>query len=283
MSYETIAEEIDKNREKFIDRLREAVEIPSVSAQTEHRDDIFRMIDWTQKQMEVLGINCQKIENGVQPLENGQILSLPPVLFGTLGEDESKKTLLVYGHLDVQPAKLEDGWNTDPFKLVEKGGKLYGRGSTDDKGPILAWLHAIETMQHLKIDIPVNIKFVFEGMEEVGSIGLRNILEQHQDTFLRYVDMVCISDDYWLGKDKPCITGLCYYAVEISEAKQDLHSGVFGGTIHEPMNDLVWILSHLQDLKGKILIDGIYDLVAPITPEEEQLYETIDFDLVRMF
>lgn len=108
--------------------------------------------------LEKLGAVCEEIENGVQTLDKGEQLKLPPVLFATLGKDPKKKTLLVYGHLDVQPAHLSDGWHTEPFQLVEKDGKLYGRGSTDDKGPIVAWLNAIETMQAKKVEIPVNIK-----------------------------------------------------------------------------------------------------------------------------
>ena len=207
------------------------------------------MISWTQKvcqffymnvylllqELERLGAVCEQIPNGIQKLSDGQEIPLPPVLFATLGTDKSKKTLLVYGHLDVQPAALSDGWDTDPFKLIEKDGKLYGRGSTDDKGPVMAWINAIEVMHELKIDIPVNIKFVLEGMEESGSEGLENILNAHKNSFLSDVDFTCISDNYWLGKNKPCITyglrGICYYGVEIVVAKQDLHSGVFGGTV----------------------------------------------------
>ncbi|KAH7676157.1 CNDP dipeptidase [Aphelenchoides avenae] len=116
------------------------------------------MIKWARQLLEKLGAVCEEIENGTQTLENGKTLKLPPVLFATLGNDPKKKTLLVYGHLDVQPAHKSDGWHTEPFELVEKDEKLYGRGSTDDKGPIVAWLNAIETMQSLKVEIPVNIK-----------------------------------------------------------------------------------------------------------------------------
>uniref|UniRef100_A0A915D4H9 Peptidase M20 dimerisation domain-containing protein n=1 Tax=Ditylenchus dipsaci TaxID=166011 RepID=A0A915D4H9_9BILA len=251
-SYELAAKEIDKQQEKFIARLAEAVAIPSVSADAVHREDVFRMVKWTQNQMQALHIN--------------------------VGARQDQKTLLVYGHLDVQPAHIDDGWNSEPFKLTIKDGKMYGRGSTDDKGPVIGWLNAIEVMQSLNVEIPVNIKFVFEGMEE----SLDDVLEQHKDTFLADVNFTCISDNYWLGKKKPCITyglrGICYYTVEISSPKQDLHSGCFGGTIHEPMNDLCWVLSQLTDVDGKIMVDGIDALVAPLTDAEKELYKTIDFD-----
>lgn len=150
-------------------------------------------------------------------------------------KDPKKKTVLLYGHLDVQPALLEDGWDTEPFVLTEKDGKLYGRGSTDDKGPVLCWLHAIEAFQAQKIQLPVNVKFVFEGMEESGSEGLDELLFARKDDFLSDIDYVCISDNYWLGTDHPCITyalrGICYFYVEVECASKDLHSGVFGGTV----------------------------------------------------
>lgn len=141
----------------------------------------------------------------------------------------------MYGHLDVQPALLLDGWDTEPFVLTEKNGKLYGRGASDDKGPVICWIHAIEGFQTLGIQIPVNIKFVFEGMEESGSEGLDALLMARKDDFLKNVDYVCISDNYWLGKDKPCITyglrGICYFGIEVQCASKDLHSGVYGGAV----------------------------------------------------
>jgi len=282
-TYELLAAEIDKHKDKWISRLREAVEIPSISAEAERRADVCRMIDWTEKHMTALNIQCEQIPNGMQTMPDGSEVQLPPILFGTLGNDKNKKTLLIYGHLDVQPAKFEDGWNTEPFKLVEKDGKLFGRGSTDDKGPVIAWLNALEIFQKLGVEVPINIKFVFEGMEESGSEGLDEILELHKDTFLGDVDFTCISDNYWLGKKKPCITyglrGICLYSVEVSGPKQDLHSGCFGGTIHEPMNDLFWVMGQLAAVDGKILIPGIDKLVAPVTEEEKNLYDPIDFDL----
>jgi len=283
MVYEKVFAEIDKRSKKFIDRLREAVEIPSVSAEAAHREDVFKMIDWAEKELKVRGVKCEQIENGEQTLPDGKKLKLPPVLFGTLGEDKSKKTILIYGHLDVQPARKSDGWNTEPFQLIEQDGKLFGRGSTDDKGPVLGWINAIEVLQDLKIEIPVNLKFVLEGMEESGSEGLDAILHKHKDTFLHDVDATCISDNYWLGKKTPCITyglrGICYYGIEVSNPKQDLHSGVFGGSIHEPMALLAHLFSKLTDVHGKIQIEGLEKMIAPVTAEEEKIYEDIDFDL----
>lgn len=156
-------------------------------------------------------------------------------MLGSLGNSKDKKTVLVYGHLDVQPALKSDGWDTEPFELVEKDGKLYGRGATDDKGPVLGWLHALQAYNGIKADLPVNLKFVFEGMEESGSEGLDDLIMSEKNNFLKDVDYVVISDNYWLGKNHPCLTyglrGVCYFFIEVECAKKDLHSGVYGGCV----------------------------------------------------
>ena len=158
-----------------------------------------------------MGANIELADIGMQTLPDGSQIPLPPLVLGNLGEDPKKKTVLIYGHLDVQPAAIEDGWDTEPFVLTEKDGKLYGRGSTDDKGPVIDWINAIEAYRELDQEIPINIKFCFEGMEESGSENLDIELEKRKDTFLQGVDYVCISDNYWLGKNKPCLTyGLRY-------------------------------------------------------------------------
>ncbi|KAI2587288.1 carnosine dipeptidase 2, partial [Homo sapiens] len=152
-------------------------------------------------------------------LPDGSEIPLPPILLGRLGSDPQKKTVCIYGHLDVQPAALEDGWDSEPFTLVERDGKLYGRGSTDDKGPVAGWINALEAYQKTGQEIPVNVRFCLEGMEESGSEGLDELIFARKDTFFKDVDYVCISDNYWLGKKKPCITyglrGICYFFIEV--------------------------------------------------------------------
>ncbi|KAK9882385.1 hypothetical protein WA026_020908 [Henosepilachna vigintioctopunctata] len=274
---------ITKNKLKYIAKLREAVSIPSVSAWPDHRKYIDKMVKWTKERLEALGAEVELKDIGMQHVPGVGEIPLPKVVFGVLGKDPKKKTVLVYGHLDVQPAAKEDGWDSEPFTLVEKDEKLYGRGSSDDKGPVICWMNAIEAFQENNIDIPVNIKFVFEGMEEMGSDGLESLLLSEKDKFLKDVDYVCISDNYWLGTDKPCITyglrGLCYFYLDIQGAQKDLHSGVFGGTVAEAMTDLIYLLNTLVDDSGKILIPGIYDNVAPIQEEESAAYDKISFDL----
>lgn len=193
------------------------------------------MVEWVAEKLKTLGTNVELRDVGMQDLEDGRKIPLPPVLLGTLGNDPKKKTVCVYGHLDVQPALKTDGWNTEPFILTEANGKLYGRGASDDKGPVLCWIHALEAYKAIGASFPVNIKFVFEGMEESASAGLDSLLFSEKDKFLKDVDYVCISDNYWLGTRKPCITyglrGITYFYIEIKGAEKDLHSGAFGGTV----------------------------------------------------
>lgn len=279
----TLFSHIDANKTKYIDALRETVAIKSVSAWPDTRPEITRMVNWVADRLRGLGATVELADVGKQTLPDGRVIDLPNVILGVLGSDPAKKTVVLYGHLDVQPAILEDGWDTEPFVLTEKDGKLFGRGATDDKGPVLGWIHAIEAFQAIGESVPVNLKFVFEGMEESGSEGLDDLLYKRKDDFLSNVDYVCISDNYWLGRNKPCITyglrGICYFEVEVGCAGKDLHSGVFGGTVYEAMNDLIFLLGSLADTEGKILIPNIYKEVAPLLPNEQAIYDAIEFDV----
>ncbi|KAI8615937.1 hypothetical protein BC830DRAFT_1120212 [Chytriomyces sp. MP71] len=282
---EAVYNHIDANTDKFIARLGEAIAIPSISGDASRRADVFRMGAWLRSALERLDFTDIKEHlPGPQTLQ-GVELQLPPIILGTYGTDASKPTVLVYGHYDVQPALKEDGWKYDPFTMhvEEETGRIYGRGSTDDKAPILSWLWVVETYQALGKQLPVNLKVCFEGMEESGSEGLDDIIIKEADAYFKNVDCVCISDNYWLGTKKPCLTyglrGVSYFMLEISGPAKDLHSGVFGGTVHEPMTDLVLLMSKLVTPAGKILIPGIYDNVASLTTQEETLYQSLDFTL----
>ncbi|XP_075995607.1 cytosolic non-specific dipeptidase [Genypterus blacodes] len=276
---------VDEHQDLYVQRLADWVAVKSVSAWPEKRGEIKKMMEMAAKDIERLGGTVEMVDIGMEEHPSGEKIPLPPIILGDLGSDPSKKTVCIYGHLDVQPAALEDGWDTEPFTLVEKDGKLFGRGSTDDKGPVLAWFNCIEAYQKTKQELPINIKFCFEGMEESGSEGLDELVFARKDTFFKGVDYVCISDNYWLGKTKPCITyglrGLCYFFIEVEGSTKDLHSGVFGGSVHEAMVDLVALMGSLVDKKGKILIPGVYDSVAPLTEKEKNQYEPIEFDLAE--
>ncbi|VDM74904.1 unnamed protein product [Strongylus vulgaris] len=280
-TYKTLFDAIDARQEEFVKVLKEAVAITSVSTEPERRPDCVKMVMWMKKKFEGVGAKTQVVEIGKQKLHDGKTIDLPPVLFVTLGDDPNKKTVLIYGHLDVQPAYKEDGWNTNPWELTEIDGKLYGRGSTDDKGPAISWVHVISVFQKKGITIPVNLKASGRG---IGSYSL--LLAG----FFTCTKIAQTSNKY----DQ--FRGLCYYFIEIDCAKQDLHSGSYGGSVlkdyfilfvyrtisfirPEAMTDLVWVMSQLLEQDGTIKVPGIYDTVAPLTDEEKSLYSKIDFDM----
>ncbi|XP_074942259.1 beta-Ala-His dipeptidase [Phalacrocorax aristotelis] len=272
---------IDVHQSDFIEDLKEWVAVESDSVQPVLRKEVIRMTTLAADKLSALGATVNLVNLGTHQLPDGQDLPLPPVILGELGKDPQNPTVCFYGHVDVQPAKKEDGWKTDPYTLTEINGNLYGRGATDNKGPVLAWINAVETFRALKLAMPVNFKFVIEGMEEAGSLGLERLLEEEKQGFFSDVDYIVISDNLWLSNKKPALTygsrGNACFFVEVECGSKDLHSGTFGGIIHEPLMDLIALLDSLVDATGRIQIPGIYDSVAALTEEEKKLYESIEF------
>lgn len=228
--------------------------------------------------MQALGVEVE-----FKPLgkEDATGLELPPIILGRYGRDPKKPTILAYSHYDVQPAALSDGWHRDPWVLHETdAGALSGRGTSDDKGPLLGWLNTIEAFQAAGVDLPANLLFWFEGMEESGSTGLRSALEEEANRFAADADAVCITDTAWAANTRPNITqglrGVLFYILTITGAGRDAHSGVFGGHISEPMTDMVNIMSSLVDSSGNILVPGIFDQVRPVTAEERHQYADLE-------
>eukprot|EP00917_Polyrhabdina_sp_WS-2016_P016413 GHVP01035488.1.p1 GENE.GHVP01035488.1~~GHVP01035488.1.p1 ORF type:complete len:362 (-),score=66.31 GHVP01035488.1:414-1499(-) len=284
---EGVLRHIEKHSDEYIETLKEIVAIPSVSAEAARRPDIRKMIEWMRDRLNKIGATTEIRETGVQTLPDGSKIEFPPCVLGILGSDPSKKTVLLYGHLDVMPAAKIDGWDSEPFELLKKDdGKLVGRGSTDDKGPCLGWVHAIEAYQACGVELPVNIRFIFEGMEEQGSAGFKETcfeMGQKKDPFFQGIEFICISDSYWLGTKTPCLSyglrGLAHFWVQVKCASQDLHSGSAGGIVNEAMSDLCWLFGQLRDVNGKILVPGILDEVRPVKEQEMQTYKDIsDFD-----
>ncbi|ORZ40929.1 hypothetical protein BCR44DRAFT_117286 [Catenaria anguillulae PL171] len=274
---------VDANEAHYIDKLREVVAIPSVSSDAAYRPKVFEMGAWLEKEMQRLGIQTKRHHPGKHVMD-GQELELPPIVIGTFGTDPKKKTVAVYGHYDVQPALESDGWDSDPWTLtMMPDGRMVGRGSTDDKGPVIGWLWVVEAHQKLGLELPVNLKFVFEGMEETGSEGLDDMIISMAKTEFKDVDCVCISDNYWLGTTKPCVTyglrGISYFNMTVQGPAWDLHSGVFGGTTHEPMTDLIHLMGRLVTPDGTILVPGIMENVAPVTDAELEIYKKLDVDM----
>lgn len=272
---------IDELKSQFIARLADAVAIPSVSADPAYRPKVVEMAHFLEKELAQLGAADIQLKPLGQQADVG--IELPPIVLARFGTDPKKKTILLYGHYDVQPALLEDGWNSDPFTLVENCDVLYGRGATDDKGPVIDWLNILQAHKELDMEIPVNLVFCFEGMEESGSEGLEGLIREEKDSYFKGVDAVCISDNYWLGTSHPALTygvrGCSYYQIVIEGPAADLHSGLFGGVVHEPLVDLTHVFAKLVDPQGKILIPGVAEMVAPLTAEEDSRYDNINFDL----
>lgn len=287
LDLEPLFNKIDELKPAFIDRLAKAIAIPSVSSDELLRPKVVDMAAFLVSELTSLGFSDIQLKDlGKQPppVANPD-LQLPPIVLARFGSDSSKKTVLVYGHYDVQPALKEDGWATEPFTMYHDTAAdiLYGRGSTDDKGPVMGWLNVVEAHNALGWELPVNLLVCFEGMEESGSLGLDGLIAKEAKQYFKDVDTVCISDNYWLGTTKPVLTyglrGCNYYQVSISGPGADLHSGIFGGVIAEPMTDLVQVLSKLVDVNGKILVPGVDDMVAPLTEKEDALYDDIDFSV----
>ncbi|KAK7461443.1 hypothetical protein VKT23_008621 [Stygiomarasmius scandens] len=278
---------IDSHQKEYVDRLTQAVKIPSVSADTTSagRQHVIDMSNFMLQQLKALNVDARQVELGPQ---SGTNVNLPPLVIGTLGTDPKKKTVLIYGHFDVQPAQKSDGWNTDPFTLTEvpdgKGGtKMVGRGSTDDKGPILGWVNCIEAYQQSGVEIPVNIKFLFEGMEEQSSDGLNDYIKQEANGYFKGVNYVTICDNYWLNNKTPVLTyglrGIAMYRIDVNGAPMNLHSGIYGGMIFEPMSDLIAVLASLVNNQAQILIPSVNNLVPPPTAQEIELYQAIDYSV----
>ncbi|THH16890.1 hypothetical protein EW146_g3820 [Bondarzewia mesenterica] len=271
---------VDAHSDDFVNRLGEAVSIKSVSGDPDRRPNVVEMGDWLEKQLKMYGVETKKVDlNFIVPSDQ----MLPPIILGKIGNDVSKKTLLVYGHYDVQPANQSDGWDTDPFVLTTMpDDRLVGRGSSDDKGPVLGWINVLEAHYQSNLELPVNLQFCFEGMEESGSTGFNEFLSSEDaNNWFQGVSNVCISDNTWLTPRKPAVTyglrGIIYYAVKVSGPVKDLHSGEFGGMVYEPLGDLIHLLGTLTSGDGTILVPGVNDTVRALADDEKVLYEEMDF------
>ncbi|EAW07092.1 M20 family dipeptidase [Aspergillus clavatus NRRL 1] len=280
-------EAVDQLSTAFITRLRGAVQIQSVSADPAKRPDLETMATFLKTELQLLDASVTLHDLGDQKDTNPP-LRLPPVVTAQYPKhhDSEKKTLLVYGHYDVQP-KGDGHWTHEAFDLTEDHGKLFGRGSTDDKGPVCGWLNAIEAYQKAGVELPVNLMMCFEGMEEQDSSGFSDFIQGSGKDLFKNVDAICIADNYWLTTRKPCLTyglrGIDYFTITISGPGKQLHSGIYGGTVHEPMTDLVILLSKLVDSRGNILIPGIAELVEVVTASEKELYQDIDYEMEDLY
>jgi acetylornithine deacetylase/succinyl-diaminopimelate desuccinylase-like protein len=257
--------------EPIIDYLRKLVSLQSVSADPDKRSDALETAKFIQNDMNEMGMDTLLVSNEVQGLN--------PLILARLGNDESKKTLVIYSHYDVQPAAIEDGWDTDPFVLTEKNGYLYGRGASDDKSGISTALTAIKEIQKSG-ELPINFRFIYEGEEESSSGGFEKTVTKHHE-WLGKIDGILILDTGWFGDNVPAMDygfrGITYMGIEIAGPIKDVHSGS-GGTFREPMTDLIKIMAELIDEDGKATIEGFNDKVRSVSDEENTLYDNIEFD-----
>lgn len=264
-----IKQYIESNKDRFLQELFELIRIPSISAESEHKQD---MVKCAEKWRELLlAAGADKAE--VMPSAGN------PVVYGEKMVDPSKPTVLVYGHYDVMPVAPLELWNTNPFEPVVKDGKIWARGADDDKGQCFMQAKAFEFMVKTN-QLPCNVKFMIEGEEEIGSGSLYGFCEQHKD--LLKADVILVSDTSMIAPDVPSITsglrGLCYWDVEVTGPNHDLHSGLYGGAVANPINVLCKMIAELHDENHHITIPGFYDDVLVISDEERALMAQAPFD-----
>src|SRR5215472_15168579 len=249
------------NAERFRHELHDLLRIPSVSTDPAFAGDVRRAADWLAAHLADLGLTRVGVhQTAGHPVVHGE----------WLGAGEGSPTVLVYGHYDVVPAAVEDGWDTPPFEPVERDERIYARGATDDKGQLFIHLKALESYLRTHRGAPVNVKMFLEGEEEVSSPNLRPFLESHLD--LLRADVCVISDSSMRTIDEPAILhslrGMTYIEVGVQGPAADLHSGFWGGAVHNPALVLAEILSQLHRRDHSVAVPGFYDDVVPLTADE---------------
>ncbi|MBO9633023.1 MAG: dipeptidase [Chitinophagaceae bacterium] len=252
----------EKNKDRFLEELKDLLRIPSISANSANKEDMRKCAEAVKQRL---------LEAGADKAEVMETAG-HPVVYGEKVIDPSKPTVLVYGHYDVQPPDPLDLWHSGPFEPVVKDGKLYARGSADDKGQVYMHVKALETMTKTNSQ-PTNIKFLIEGEEEVGSPNLEKFVADHKD--LLKCDVILISDSAMLSLDTPSMDigmrGLAYIQVEVTGPNRDLHSGVYGGAVANPITMLAKMIASCHDENNHITIPGFYDDVLNVSDDERKM------------
>ena len=261
---------IHTNRDRYVSELKHFLAIPSISALPAHREDVRRCAEWTADEMRRIGLeNVRLIETAGHPVVYGDWLHAPDA-----------PTILFYGHYDVQPVDPVDLWESPPFEATVREGEIYARGAADDKGQVFMHFKAIEA--HLKQagSLPVNLKLIVEGEEEVGSPHLDAFIAGN--TAMLSSDVAVISDSAMFDRGVPSICyalrGLAYFQIDVTGTTSDLHSGVFGGAVANPAMVLAQILSQMKDKSGRVKIPGFYDDVRDVTSEERDAWKQLPFN-----
>ena len=267
-----IHEYIQSNQERFLQELFELLRIPSVSADSRHKEDVRKAAEYVLKKLKEAGADKVELME-----TKGH-----PIVYGEKITDLQKPTVLVYGHYDVQPPDPLNLWNSPPFEPTVKDGKIYARGACDDKGQVYMHVKAFEIMMKHSL-LSCNIKFMIEGEEEVGSENLGAFVKENKAKLKS--DVILISDTSLISLDQPSITtglrGLSYMEVEVTGPNRDLHSGVYGGAVANPANVLSKMIASLHDEEGRVTIPGFYDKVANLTAAERKLLNDAPFDLAE--
>ncbi len=260
---------IDDNKERFLDELSELIRIPSISSESEHKEDMHRAAEMIKTR--ILEAGADKAE--VMPSDGN------PVVYGEKIVDPDAPTVIVYGHYDVMPVDPLELWDTPPFEPQVRDGKIFARGADDDKGQMFMQLKAFEALNKTG-NLKVNVKFMIEGEEEIGSPSLGPWCEQHKDMLKG--DVILISDTGMIAQDIPSITtglrGLSYMEVKVTGPNKDLHSGIFGGAVANPANILAQMIASLVDENNHITIPGFYDKVLEVSEEERREMAKAPFD-----
>lgn len=261
---------INANRDRYVDELKRYLAIPSISALPDHAGDVRACAEWTAAEMKRIG------------LEHVRLIETPgnPVVCGDWLHAEGAPTILFYGHYDVQPVDPLDLWESPPFEAAVRQGEIYARGAADDKGQVFMHCKAVEACLRRAGRLPVNIRFVIEGEEEIGSVHLDAFVREHRDELA--ADVVVISDSPMFDRDVPSICyglrGLAYLQIDLRGSRSDLHSGSFGGAVANPAFVLAQVLSRMKDRGGRVTAPGFYDDVRPLRAEERAEFARLPFN-----
>jgi acetylornithine deacetylase/succinyl-diaminopimelate desuccinylase-like protein len=261
---------LESNKDRYLSEVKDFLAIQSVSSQSIHNTDMRRCAEWTAGQMRNIGLsNVRIMDTAGHPVVYGEWLNAP-----------GKPTVLLYGHYDVQPVDPVNLWTSPPFEATVRDGNLYARGSSDDKGQVFIHLKAVEACMKNTGSLPVNIKMLIEGEEEVGSENLDKFVTEHKE--MLKADLVVISDSSMFAKGVPSVCyglrGLAYMEVEVTGPNSDLHSGSFGGSVHNHVQALSEMIASLHDKNGKITVKGFYDDVRPLTKAERNSYKKLPWN-----
>jgi acetylornithine deacetylase/succinyl-diaminopimelate desuccinylase-like protein len=268
MALDRVDAYLEKHRGSFEEQLKDLIRIPSISAQPDHDADTHRAAVLIRDDLAAMGLAAELIPTKRHPIVYAEWLGAP-----------GKPTLLIYGHYDVQPPEPLEPWLSPPFEPTVRDGNLYARGATDDKGQMFTHLKAAEAWLKSTGTLPVNVKFLIEGEEEIGGVNLETYVAENASRLA--CDYAVISDSSQFAPGMPAITyglkGLAYFEIHVQGANRDLHSGTYGGAVANPLNALATILASLRGPDGKVRVDGFYDAVKPLEEWERADFAELPF------